>query len=114
MHLLPIKDFLYKNMHVIKKKEILPQSLQVKRFSKVMPNVGGNTLFWGGGVINPKTYLIHEFGSNFFPLNNLACKLVNLLGFEKISCKMSKDWFFSKIIGPGFNCTYEFEVRYRP
>ena len=32
--------------------------------------------------------------------------------FEKILCKMGKNWIFSKNIGLGLNCTYEFEVRY--
>ena len=63
-----------------------------------------------GGVINPKTYLIHELGSKFFFLSDLAYKLVNLLVFEKKSCKMSKNWTFQKIIGLGPNFTYEFEV----
>ena len=61
-----------------------------------------------GGVINPKTYLNHDLGSNFFFLSDLAYKLVNLLVFEKISCKMSKNWTFQKIIGLGLNFTYEF------
>ena len=43
---------------------------------------------------------------------SLAYKLVNLLVFEKILYKMSKNWVFSKIIGLGLNCTYEFEVCY--
>ena len=47
-----------------------------------------------------------------FFLDNLAYKLLNLLVFENISCKMSKNWIFSKIIGLGVNCTYEFEVRF--
>ena len=63
-----------------------------------------------GGVINPKTYLNHELGSKFFFLSDLACKLVNLLFFEKISCKKSKNWTCQKIIGLGLNFTYEFEV----
>ena len=67
--------------------------------------------FWG--VINPKTYLNHDLGSKFFFLSSLAYKLVNLLVFEKISCKMSKNWSFIKIIGRGLNFTYEFEVCYR-
>ena len=44
-----------------------------------------------GGVINPKTYLNHKLGSNFFFLSDLAYKLVNLLVFEKFSCEMSKN-----------------------
>ena len=63
-----------------------------------------------GGVINPKTYLNHELGSKFFFLSDFAYKLVNLLVFEKYSCKMSKNWTFQKIMGLGFNFTYEFEV----
>ena len=66
--------------------------------------------FWG--VINPKTYLNHDLGSKFFFLSSLAYKLVNLLVFEKNSCKMSKNWSFIKIIGLGLNFTYEFEVCY--
>ena len=36
-----------------------------------------------GGFINPKTYLNHELGSNFFFLSDFAYKLVNLLVFEE-------------------------------
>ena len=67
--------------------------------------------FWG--VINPKTYLNHDLGSTFFFLSSLAYKLVNLLVFENISCKMSKNWSLKKIIGRGLNFTYEFEVCYK-
>ena len=63
-----------------------------------------------GGVINPKTNFNHELGPKFFFLSDLAYKLVNLLVFEKFSCKMSKNWTFPKIIGLGLNFTYEFEV----
>ena len=63
-----------------------------------------------GGVINPKTNLNYELGSKFFFLSDLAYKLVNLLVFKKCSCKMRKNWTFQKIIGPGLNFTYEFEV----
>ena len=66
-----------------------------------------------GGVINPKTYLNHELGSNFFFLSDLAYKLVNLLVFEKKSCKMSQNWTFQKNIGLGLNFTYEFEVCFK-
>ena len=48
----------------------------------------------------------------FFCLSNSTYKLVNLLGFEKISFKMRKIWDFVKIIGLGLNITYEFEVCY--
>ena len=49
MHLLPIQDVFYKNVHVIKKKEILDGKVfKLQRFSKVFPNVGGNALFWKG------------------------------------------------------------------
>ena len=65
-----------------------------------------------GGVINTKTYLNHELGSNFFFLSDLEYKLVNLLVFEKCSCKMSKSWIFQKNIDLGLNFTYEFEVCY--
>ena len=68
---------------------------------------------YSGGVIIPKTYLNHELGSKFFFLRSLAYKLVNLLVFEKILSKMSKNWTFSKTIGLGLNCTYEFEVHSR-
>ena len=37
---------------------------KLQRFSKVLPNVGGNPLFWRG--INQKNYLNHELGSKFF------------------------------------------------
>ena len=66
-----------------------------------------------GGVINPKTYLNHELGSKFFFLSDLAYKLVNLLGFEIFSCKMSKNWTFQTIIGLWLNFTYKFEVCYK-
>ena len=67
---------------------------------------------YSGGVINPKTYLNEELGSTFFFLGSLAYKLVNLLVFEKIVCKMSKNWICSKNIDRGLKLTYEFEVRY--
>ena len=67
---------------------------------------------YSGGVINPKTYLNHELDSKFFPLSSHACKLFYLLVFEKVSCKMSKNIIFLKIIGLGLNFTYEFEVCY--
>ena len=63
-----------------------------------------------GGIINPKTYLNNELGSKFFFLSNLAYELVNLLVFEKFSCKMSKNWNFQIIIGRGLKFTYEYEV----
>ena len=56
-----------------------------------------------GGVVNPKTYLNHEFGSKFFILSDLAYKLVK---------KMSKNWTFLKTIGLGLNFTFEFKVGY--
>ena len=49
MHFIPIQDFFYKNMHVIKKKEIFDRKVfKLQRFSKVFPNVGENALFWRG------------------------------------------------------------------
>ena len=90
MHFIAIQDFVPKNIHIIKKKIFLDSKVfKLQRFSKVFRNVGGKTLFWR--VINPKTYLNHELGSKFFFLIDLAYKLVNLLVFEKISCKMSKN-----------------------
>ena len=67
-----------------------------------------------GGIINPKTYLNHELDSKFFFLGSLAYKLVKLfvLG-EKKSIKMSKNWYFVKIIGLRFNFTYELEVCFK-
>ena len=38
---------------------------------------------YSGGVINPKTYLNHELGANFFFLSGWAYKVVNLLVFEE-------------------------------
>ena len=67
---------------------------------------------YSGGVNNPKTYIFYELDSKFLFLGSLAYKLVNLLVFVKISCKMSKNWIFSKIIGRGLKWTYEFKVRY--
>ena len=47
MHFVPIQDFFHKNMHVIKKKVIFDRKVfKLQRFSKVFPNVGGNTLFY--------------------------------------------------------------------
>ena len=41
--------FFHRNMHVIKKKEIFDSKVfKLQRFSKVFPNVGGNTLFCRG------------------------------------------------------------------
>ena len=45
-------------------------------------------------IINPKTYLKHKLGSKFLFLSSLAYELVNILDFEKISCKISKNHFF--------------------
>ena len=53
-----------------------------------------------------------DYAPIFFFLSDLAYELVNLLVFEKCSCKMSKKWTFQKIIGLGLNFTYEFEVCY--
>ena len=109
MHLIPIQDFFHKNMHIIKKKEFFDRKVfKLQRFSKFFPMLVETPYFWG--VINPKTYLNHDLGSKFFFLSSLAYKLVNLLVFEKNSCKMSKNWSFIKIIGCGLNFTYEFEV----
>ena len=111
MHLIPIQDFFHKNMHVIKKKSFLTaRSSNCSVSAKFFPMLVETPYFWG--VINPKPYLNHDLGSKFFFLSSLAYKLVNLLLFEKISCKMSKNWSFTKIIGRGLNCTYEFEVFY--
>ena len=39
--------FFHKNMHFIRKKEIFdPKVLKLQHFSKVLPNIGGNALFW--------------------------------------------------------------------
>ena len=72
---------------------------KLQHFTQGFPNVGGNALN-------------HEVDSKFFFLSDLAYKLVNLLFFEKNSCKMSKNWTIQKIIGLGLNFTYEFEVCY--
>ena len=49
MHFIPIQDFFYKNMYVIKKNDIFDRKVfKLQRFSKVFPNVGGNDLFWRG------------------------------------------------------------------
>ena len=46
MHFLPIQDFFHKKMHVIKKKKFFDRKVfKLKRFSKVLLNVGGNALF---------------------------------------------------------------------
>ena len=64
-HLIPIQDFFHKNMHLIKKREIFYRKVfKFQRFSKVFPMSLETPYFeW---VINPKTYLNHEVGSNFF------------------------------------------------
>ena len=72
MHFIPIQDFIYKNMHLIRNKEIF----DCKVFK----------------VIYPKTYLNHELASKFLFLSDLAYKLVNLLVFEKKSSKVGKNW----------------------
>ena len=49
MDIIPIQDFFHKNMHIIKKKEILDSKVfKLQLFSKDFPNVGGKTLFWRG------------------------------------------------------------------
>ena len=69
--------FFHKNMHVIKKKEIFDRKVsKLQHFSKVLSNVGGNTLFWRGH------YLIHELGSMFFFLSSMENILVNQLVFD--------------------------------
>ena len=65
MHFIPIQDFFHKNMHIIKKKEIFDSkssncSVSVKFFPMLVEKP------YFGGVINPKTYLNHELGSQFF------------------------------------------------
>ena len=111
MHFVPIQDFFHKNMQVIKKKAFLTtRSSNCSVSAKLFPMLVETPYFWG--VIDPKTYSNHDLGSNFFSLGSLAYKLVNLLVFEKMSCKMSKNWSFLKIIGRGLNFTYEFEVSY--
>ena len=92
-------------MHIIKKKkEIWPQGLQIAAFQQSF-----SQCWWKNPILErsliQKTYLNHELGSKFFFLSDLAYKLVNLLVFEKISCKMSKNWNFQKIIGLGLNFT---------
>ena len=85
--------------------------MQLKRKSvsaKFFPMLVKTPYF--GGVINPKTYVNYELGSKFFFLSDLTYKLVNLLVFEKCSCKISKNWTFQKFIGLGLNFTYEFKV----
>ena len=44
-----ILRFIHKNMHVIKRTKFLDHKVfKLQRFSKVLPNVGGNALFWKG------------------------------------------------------------------
>ena len=50
---------------------------------------------YSGGVFNPKNLPKPWIRFRFFFLNSLAYKEVNLLVFENISCKMSKNWNFS-------------------
>ena len=66
MYVLLIQDLFHNNTHVIKQNEIGDRKIfKLQRYGKVLPNVGGNTLFWRGS--NPKTYLNHELGSKKFP-----------------------------------------------
>ena len=87
----PVQDCFHKNIHVI-------IFFLTTRFSncsvsaKFCPMLVETHNSWG--VINRKTYLNHELGSNFIFLNILAYDLVNLLVFEKMSYKMSKSFIF--------------------
>ena len=42
------KIFFHKNTHVIKKKKCVHKIFKLQCYSKVLPNVGGNALFWNG------------------------------------------------------------------
>ena len=65
MYFTPIQNFFHKNMQEIKKKEILTARTSNYRVSaKFFPMLVKPPCF--GGVINQKTYLIHELGSIFF------------------------------------------------
>ena len=56
MHLIPIPDFFHKNVHVIKKNGICTRKVhKLQRFSKVFPNVGGNTFTPYTSIIAPYT-----------------------------------------------------------
>ena len=90
MFLLLIQDFFHKK-HARNKKErhLRRQGLQIAAFQQSFFPMLVETPYFGG-VINPKTYLSHELGSNFFPLSSLTY-LVSLLVFEKNLCKMSKN-----------------------
>ena len=70
------------HMHVIKKEEIFD-----RKIFKVFPNVGEGTLI-KKNLVKPWIRL------HVFFLSSLAYKLVNLLVFEKKSCRMSKNWIF--------------------
>ena len=62
MHLVPIKDFFHINMHVIKKKEIVDHKVfKLQRFSKVFPNVGGNSTL----PMNLKSVVRHRFAPDW-------------------------------------------------
>ena len=82
-----IKDFFHKNF-------VTKSSSNCRVTAKFCPMLVETP--YSGGVINPKTYLNRELGSKFLFLSSLAYKLVNLLVFEKISCKMSNNGFFLK------------------
>ena len=88
MHCIPFQDFFTK--YALNKIKIcdLQRSSNCRVTAKFCPMLVETPYF--GGVINPKTYLYYELGSNFFP-SCLAYKLVNLFFFEKILCKMSKN-----------------------
>ena len=95
MHFIQIQDFFHKNMHVIRKKELLTaRSAKCSVSEKFSPMLVETPYF--GGVINPKTYLNHELGYKFFFLSDLAYKLVNLLVIENFSCTIEHELNVSK------------------
>ena len=92
-----------KNMQVIKRKKLLTaRSSNCSVSAKFCPILVETP--YSGGVINTKTYLNHELGSEFFFLSSLAYKLVNLLVFEFFNVKWARIESI-KIIGLGLKFT---------
>ena len=72
---LPIQGF----WQVLKKKEIFDRKFfKLQHFSKGFPMLVETPYF--EGFFNPKTYLNHELGSNFFP-DYFGIKISKPIGF---------------------------------
>ena len=86
MHFIQIKSFFHKK----KKNKCYQKVFKLQRYDKFCPMLVETP--YSGGVINPKkNYINYEIGPKLLFLGSLAYKLVNLLVFCKILCKMSKN-----------------------